>query len=67
MKDIYYYIASTLSWALCLSGIFCISSSLFFALDQEGIVTAYFLSLLGFVLTLFSLMSAILSDDIKGR
>ena len=62
-----YYVTTSIAWVLVLSGIFCISSSLFFALNQEGIVTAYFLSLLGFVLTLFSFMSAIVADDIKGR
>lgn len=62
-----YYVTTSIAWVLVLSGIFCISSSLFFALNQEGIVTAYFLSLLGFVLTLFSFMSAIVADDMKGR
>ena len=62
-----YFVTTSIAWVLMLSGIFCISSSLFFALNQEGIVTAYFLSLLGFVLTLFSFMSAIFADDMKGR
>ena len=62
-----YYVTTSIASVLALSGIFCISSSLFFALDEERITQAYFLSLLGFVLTMFSFMSAIVADDMKGR
>ena len=62
-----YYITTSIACVLMLSGIFCICSSLFFALDEETITRAYFLSLLGFLLTMFSFMSAIVADDIVGR
>jgi len=62
-----YYVSTSIACALMLSGIFCICSSLFFALDETTLPRAYLLSLLGFVLTMFSFMSAIFADDIVGR
>ena len=66
-SNIAYYVTTSIASVLALSGIVCICSSLFFALDEETITHAYFLSLLGFFLTMFSFMSAIVADDMKGR
>lgn len=66
-SNIIYYVATSIATVLMLSGIFCICSSLFFALNEETITHAYFLSLLGFFLTMFSFMSAMYADDLKGR